>query len=94
MVWGLVPRRARLDPQDIEGLWRFLDADRPRRVVGVTVVEGGLEPARQALLERGARLCLAGPDLPVPLQVRYDDPETLGMDRRYCDFRRDRIDYR
>ncbi len=81
MVWGRVPRRARLDPQDTEGLLRFLGAECPERVVGVTVVEGALEPARQALREQGAQLQLAGRDLPVPLRVQYDDPGSLGTDR-------------
>lgn len=81
MVWDRNPRRARLDPRDEAGLRRFLEQGCPARAVGLTVVDGGLEPVRAVLQERGAELLLVGADLEVPLQVVYEVPGTLGLDR-------------
>jgi len=81
MVWGGTPRRARLDPDDEEGLRRFLGADCPARAVGLTVVEGGLQQVRTVLEACGVRLLVAGSDLQVPLRVDYEAPEALGIDR-------------
>jgi type III pantothenate kinase len=49
--------------------------------VGLTVVEGGLDPARTVLTELGIPLAQVGADVQVPLRVVYKDPSTLGLDR-------------
>lgn len=73
-------RRRRLDPQDEAGLRAFL-APPPDAALGCSVVAGGLDRPAALLGERGVPLLVAGRDLPCPLEVRYAEPSTLGVDR-------------
>lgn len=54
---------------------------RPAVAVGCSVVADGLAAAAAVLAEVGIPLAVAGRDLPCPLEVRYPDPATLGVDR-------------
>ena len=49
--------------------------------MGATVVPGGLDPAAEALAEMGIDLERVPDDLPCPMPVEYDTPDTLGVDR-------------
>ncbi|MEY4673960.1 MAG: hypothetical protein RL148_1744 [Planctomycetota bacterium] len=80
MLHGERPRRQRLDP--VGGALReWLGSDIPRTAVGVTVVQGGLQEAGDALAGLGVRLQVAGADLACPLALDYETPQTLGADR-------------
>ena len=45
------------------------------------MVEDRLEQSAALLAEQGVELCVASVDLTCPLQLRYPDPSTLGVDR-------------
>ncbi len=73
------PRRQRFDHSDVRAA--FALASKPTRVIGLTVVPGGLDACAAFALEAGVILELAGSDLECPLQLAYPDPSQLGVDR-------------
>jgi type III pantothenate kinase len=73
------PMRQRLDHADVQGA--FALASQPTRVIGLTVVAGGLDACAAFALKAGVALELAGRDLQCPLQLAYPDPSQLGVDR-------------
>jgi len=74
-------RRARLDPADPSAFECFLGDIVPEKAGGLSVVAGGLDAACASLAARGVRLAVAGSALRCPLQIAYDDPSQLGVDR-------------
>jgi type III pantothenate kinase len=73
-------RRSRLRLNDAAALRGLLEPP-PERIVICSVVEEELRALRPVLAVSGARLLVAGRDLPCPLAVRYRDPAQLGSDR-------------
>lgn len=73
------PERRRLDPGDERKAFSWSSA--PLRVVGLTVVPGGLDACVPIAREEGLDLEVAGRDLQCPLQLAYPDPTSLGVDR-------------
>ena len=73
------PERRRLDLDDADGAFAWTVA--PRRVVGLSVVPGGLDACIALAQDRGLELQLAGRDLACPLRLAYPEPERLGVDR-------------
>lgn len=59
----------------------FSWSSRPLRVVGLTVIPGGLDACVPFVRAEGLHLELAGRDLQCPLEVAYPDPASLGVDR-------------
>ena len=81
LVRGPVATRARLDPADPAALDGFLAGAEVALAVACCVVPGGLDPVREVLAAHSIPLRIAGEDLPAPLQIAYDDPREVGVDR-------------
>ena len=73
------PERRRFDPDDADGAFCWSAA--PTRVVGLSVVPGGLDSCAALAQARGLDLQVAGRDLRCPLRLAYPEPERLGVDR-------------
>ena len=74
-------RRLRLAPEDSAGIAAFLDGERPRLCVAVSVVPDGLHAALAQLHALALPVAVVGRDLQCPLRIDYDTPQTLGADR-------------
>lgn len=59
----------------------FLDGCVPDHAIGLTVVARALDEPRRELEELGVRMREAGVDVACPLESRYDDADSLGVDR-------------
>jgi type III pantothenate kinase len=73
--------RARLDPADAAQFERFLAGSKPDRCIAASVVPQGLAAPAAVLARAGVPLQVAGVDLPCPLRLDYETPDTLGVDR-------------
>ncbi len=75
--------RLRLDgvAPDLEALDGLVAFAPPRHCVASTVVRNGLAAVVKVLTARGIEIHVAGIDVPCPLALDYETPETLGSDR-------------
>lgn len=75
--------RLRLDgaAPDLGALDRFVGSAPLRHCLASTVVRDGLAAVVDLLTARGTALHVAGVDVPCPLRLDYETPETLGSDR-------------
>lgn len=63
-------------------LWAELPADRPRRVAAASVVPEATSQLRPLIRERlGASPLIIREDLPLPIDLSVENPETVGTDR-------------
>src|SRR5688572_3917000 len=76
-----VLRHHSLPSANLEVLAAFLQDARPDLAAASTVIPGGLQAVEHFLAARGVHLHLAGRDLPCPLALSYQEPQTLGSDR-------------
>jgi type III pantothenate kinase len=72
--------RQRFEPS-LDGFVEFLHGRRPDVAACLSVVPGALDGIEAWLVGSGVRALRVGRDLHCPLQIEYDDPTSLGMDR-------------